>query len=141
MHSLFRAFRARRVRLLVIGGQAAILYGAAHFTQDLDVWIDPADANVRRFLIALADRKSRVHKLTPPVRAPFVRRGHGFHFVVRDLLRRPARIESAARHIAAAAHRLQAAGRRYWLPRIAELRELRASGGLQAQGVAVSSLL
>lgn len=253
MHSLFRAFSRRRVRTLVIGGQAAILYGAAHFTQDLDLWVDPDDANVRRFLQALADLKARVHKLTPPMERRHVRAGHGFHFIVpqsdgplyldamgvpprsrsftaawkraerfttpwgripvvgiEDLVElkktnRPAdydvitrlavlrvarstspsvlkwaaanifrvedlwglvethgirgvsadpavralrraealgpQTEAAARILAVRAQRLQEEGRRYWLPRIAELRELRASGGLIEEGRSVASLL
>lgn len=42
MKSLFRSFEKEGVRYLLIGGQAAILYGASHFTQDLDLWVDPA---------------------------------------------------------------------------------------------------
>ena len=258
MHSLFRAFSGRRVQVLVIGGQAAILYGAAHFTQDLDLWIEPSARNVRRFLLALAGLRARVHKLTPPVTPRFLRAGHGFHFVVpqrgaplyldamgvpprsssfpaawrrrsrmatpwgtlpvvaiEDLVElkktnRPADydvitrlallrssrdaspatlrwcvancfrvedlwalvraygacgsphdpavvplvrarskalgddaagLESAARVLAGRAQKLQEAGRRYWLPRIAELRRLRRSGGLLDEGRPVASLL
>lgn len=82
MRPLFHAFRTRRVRYLIIGGQASILYGAAHFSQDLDVWIDPADDNVRRFVDALESLGARFHKLTPPLTASFLRRGPGFHFLV-----------------------------------------------------------
>lgn len=82
MRPLFRAFEAGRVRYLVIGGQAAILYGAAHFSQDLDLWIDPSDDNVRRFVDALGGMGARVHKLTPPLSRKHLSRGHGFHFVV-----------------------------------------------------------
>jgi hypothetical protein len=70
------------VRYLVIGGQAAILYGAAHFSQDLDLWVDPAPPNVARLVGALEDLGARVHKLTPPLTQSLIRRGHAFHFVV-----------------------------------------------------------
>lgn len=82
MRPLFQAFRAQRVRYLIIGGQAAILYGAAHFSQDLDLWIEPSDVNVGRFVDALQSLKARFHKLTPPMTGPFLRRGHGFHFLI-----------------------------------------------------------
>ena len=50
MRGLFRAFDREGVDFLLIGGQAAILYGASHFTQDLDVWICPEDRNRKAFL-------------------------------------------------------------------------------------------
>ena len=82
MRPLFLAFKAHRVRYLIIGGQASILYGGAHFSQDLDLWIEPSDSNVRRFVDALEDLGARFHKLTPPLTRAFLRRGHGFHFLV-----------------------------------------------------------
>jgi len=100
MRALFRAFRAHRVRYLVVGGQAAILYGASHFSQDLDLWIDPGGDNVRRFLDALQALHARVHKLTPPLIPAFLERGHGFHFIIPlregavylDVMGRPPRV-------------------------------------------------
>jgi hypothetical protein len=103
MRNLFRAFDRRKVRHLVISGQAAVLYGAAHFSQDLDLWVDPRLANVARLLRALADLRAVVHKLTPPITPANVRRGHGFHFVVPnggggrlylDVMGRPPRVGS-----------------------------------------------
>jgi hypothetical protein len=49
----------------VSGRQAAVLYGAAHFSQDLNLWIDPTEENIRRFVDALEEVDARVHKLTP----------------------------------------------------------------------------
>ena len=102
MRPLFRAFEACRVRYLVVGGQAAILYGAAHFSQDLDLWIDPAEENIRRIIDALEEVDARVHKLTPPLTSAYVARGHGFHFVIPfrggpvylDVMGRPPRVGS-----------------------------------------------
>ena len=249
MHSLFRTFSARRVRFLVIGGQASILYGAAHFSQDLDVWIDGAPDNVTRFLRALESLHARVHKLTPPLTRAHLQGGHGFHFVVPqadgdlylDMMARPPRVgpfapawrrasrlatpwgrlpvaaiedlvemkktnrpgdydvitrlaiirlgrtarpgrrllgwalanvfrvedleelvrrfgvaaeglsprrepaqaalDAAARRLASRAQRLQELGRRYWLPRIQELRELRAAQELLLEGTPVTKAL
>ena len=44
MKTLFRALEREGADVLLIRGQAAILYGAAHFTQDLDLWIRPGAA-------------------------------------------------------------------------------------------------
>ncbi len=82
MRDLFRSLGDARVDFLVIGGQAAVLYGAAQFTQDLDLWIRPTTANLRALARALHAARARVHKLTPPLTIEHLRRGHGFHFVV-----------------------------------------------------------
>jgi len=82
MRSLFRSLRSHRVRYLVISGQASVLYGASHFSEDIDLWMDPSLPNVRRLLLALEHLKARVHKLTPRPTARNVNRGHAFHFTV-----------------------------------------------------------
>jgi hypothetical protein len=82
MRSLFRSINSRRVRYLVISGQASVLYGAAHFSEDLDLWIDPAPSNVASFLRTLCSLGARVRKLTPPLTRRHLLRGHGFHFEV-----------------------------------------------------------
>jgi len=100
MRPLFHAFRAHRVRYLIIGGQASILYGAAYFSQDLDLWIKPTKNNVRNFIDALESLDARFHKLTPPMTGSYLRRGHGFHFLVPlkggalylDVMGRPPRV-------------------------------------------------
>jgi hypothetical protein len=100
MRALFRVFRSHRVRYLVVGGQAAILYGASYFSQDLDLWIDPDDGNVGCFLAALQALRARVHKLTPPLTRAALDRGHGFHFLIPlregvmylDVMGRPPRV-------------------------------------------------
>jgi hypothetical protein len=97
MRALFRACNARGVRYLLISGQATVVYGAADFSQDFDLWIDPAPGNVRAFVGALAGVRARVHKLTPPLTLRNLRRGHGFHFTVPpagylDVMGRPPRV-------------------------------------------------
>ncbi len=82
MRDLFRSFNREGVRYLVISGQACVLYGAAHFSQDLDLWVEPTQSNLRRWMGALARLRARVHKLTPPIQIPLLEKGHGFHFVV-----------------------------------------------------------
>lgn len=97
MNVLFRAFERARVRFLLIGGQSAILYGAAHFTQDLDLWIAPVRRNLDAFLRALARVGARVHKLTPPLSARWVGRGHGFHFILPQGRLPPAYLDAMGR--------------------------------------------
>jgi hypothetical protein len=99
MRSLFRAFEREGVRYLVISGQACILYGASQFTEDLDLWIAPAPKNIDSLLRALARVKARVYKLTPPITARNVLKGHGFHFRIGrdlfiDVMGRPPRVGS-----------------------------------------------
>jgi hypothetical protein len=82
MRSLFRRCERARVRYLLIGGQAAVHYGAQFFTEDHDLWIAPQSENVRRFLQVLASIGARVYKLTPPLTQRNLRAGHGFHFLL-----------------------------------------------------------
>ena len=48
MRSFFRNLEREAVRYLLISGQASILYGAATFSEDVDLWIEPAEANIGR---------------------------------------------------------------------------------------------
>jgi hypothetical protein len=82
MRSLFRSFERQDLDYLLISGQAAILYGAATFSEDIDLWIRPTPANAARLLRALADRGATVYKLTPPLSGRNLLAGHGFHFLV-----------------------------------------------------------
>jgi hypothetical protein len=80
MKSFFRNLEREAVRYLLISGQASILYGAATFSEDVDLWIAPTEANIGRFIRALHRSKAAVHKLTPQLTVRHFRRGHGFHF-------------------------------------------------------------
>ena len=87
---------------LLISGQASVLYGAAMFSEDVDLWIRPTPANARKLLLALADQRARVHRLTPALTLRNMRAGHGFHSVVPgrpldtylDIMARPPRAGS-----------------------------------------------
>ena len=61
MRKLFSSFERAGLEYLLISGQATVLYGAATFSEDVDLWIRPTSANARRLLLALADRRARVH--------------------------------------------------------------------------------
>jgi hypothetical protein len=108
MRKLIRSFERSGLEYLLISGQASILYGAASFSEDVDIWIRPTVPNARRLMKALAACRARVHKLTPPLTARWMNRGHGFHFVVPDrpqavfldVMARPPRVKGfvEARH-------------------------------------------
>ena len=67
MRRLFRAFERVGLDYLLISGQASVLYGAAMFSEDIDLWIRPTVPNARKLLKALAEQRARVHRLTPPL--------------------------------------------------------------------------
>jgi hypothetical protein len=100
MRRLFRSFERFGVEYLLISGQAAILHGAATFSEDVDIWIRPTLENATRFLRALAACQGRVYKLTPALTQKNLMAGHGFHFVIPtrpapiylDVMGRPPRV-------------------------------------------------
>jgi len=104
MRSLFRRFDRFGLEYLLISGQASVLYGAATFSEDIDLWVRPTEANVAKLARALAACRSRVYKLTPALKLRHFRKGHGFHFTVParpdpvylDIMGRPPRVGSFA---------------------------------------------
>lgn len=82
MRSLFRSFKRFGLDYLLISGQASVLYGAATFSEDVDIWIRPLPGNAHRLLMALAACRARIHRLTPPLTVRNMTLGHGFHFVI-----------------------------------------------------------
>jgi hypothetical protein len=52
---LLEAFEKHRVRYLIIGGLAFIFHAKPRYTKDMDLWIDPMRANVKRTNAALAE--------------------------------------------------------------------------------------
>lgn len=80
--NFFRNLELHGVESLLISGQATVLYGAATFSEDIDLWINPSEENRTRFLAALQATQARYYKLTPPFTLRNLQRGHGFHFVI-----------------------------------------------------------
>jgi hypothetical protein len=79
----FQSLESHGVAYLLISGQATVLYGAATFSEDIDLWIKPSPDNVQRFRVALHEAGARYYKLTPPLEAaPYVAGGHSFHFIL-----------------------------------------------------------
>lgn len=104
MRNLFRSFDRFGVDYLLISGQASVLYGAALFSEGVDVWVRPTRRNLVGLSRALTDCKARVYKLTPPLTLRHVLAGHGFHFTIPgrptptflDVMGRPPRVGSFA---------------------------------------------
>ena len=78
--NFFRGLNASGTRYLLISGQAAVIYGAATFSEDIDLWVSPEAENWRKFRAVLAKTGARIYKLTPELSPEFVLKGHGFHF-------------------------------------------------------------
>jgi hypothetical protein len=72
-------FSRRRVRALLMGGQACILYGAAEFTRDVDFAVAVAPGNLDRLRRALEDLDAEPIYF-PPLSASVLARGHACHF-------------------------------------------------------------
>jgi hypothetical protein len=81
IRNFFQSLNEHQVAYLLISGQATVLYGAATFSEDIDLWIEPGAENSRAFLKALASQGARYYKLTPPFEPAYLARGHGFHFI------------------------------------------------------------
>jgi hypothetical protein len=67
--------RDRRVRALLMGGQACVFYGAAEFSRDTDFAILADAANLARLRRALADLQA-VPIAVPELSLKRLRRGH-----------------------------------------------------------------
>jgi len=52
---LLRLLRKHDVRYLVMGGLAFIYHARPRYTKDMDLWVDPSPANIRRANAALAE--------------------------------------------------------------------------------------
>jgi len=83
-----------RVRYLVIGGLAFIYHAKPRYTKDMDLWVDPASANIKRANRALAefgslfsldatDLKNILQLGVPPNRIDFLLDLGGFDFAAR----------------------------------------------------------
>jgi hypothetical protein len=71
---LLAAFGAHDVRFLIVGAYAVTFHARPRFTKDLDVWVEPSEANAPRVVQALAEFGAplQAHGVTA---ADFVRPG------------------------------------------------------------------
>jgi hypothetical protein len=82
--NFFQRLDEHGVDWLLISGQATILYGAATFSEDIDVWVEPSEQNLVRCTQALRATGARYYKLSPPLSAEFAARNHVFHFTLSE---------------------------------------------------------
>jgi hypothetical protein len=82
IESFFQNLKSGGAEYLLISGQATVLYGAATFSENIDLWVNPTAANAERFVAVLRSCAARYYKLTPPWTETWLARGHGFHFVL-----------------------------------------------------------
>ena len=80
--NFFQSLKTCKVQYLLISGQAAILYGAAAFSEDIDIWLRPSADNASLFITALRTCGARYYKITPPLTPLYLLKGHGFHFLI-----------------------------------------------------------
>jgi hypothetical protein len=79
IRKVLSSMRAHRVRSLLMGGQACVLYGAAEFSRDTDFVVLADAANLSRLQRALVElRAERI--AVPPFELKYLRRGHAIHF-------------------------------------------------------------
>ncbi len=139
MQNCFRSLEREGVRHLLIGGQASVAYGAATFSEAVDLWVDPAPANFAALSRALRRAHAVIHKLTPPLESGYAPRGHGFHFVLPpddagpvflDVMGRPPRVGPFARALARSTRVATAWGRIpvVGIPDLVELKKTRRAG-------------
>ena len=63
---LYRSLNNNKVKYLVIGGIAAIVYGVPRTTLDIDIFIEPSLENAKRLLNALKESRFGTANLTTP---------------------------------------------------------------------------
>ena len=72
-------FKKHRVKSLLIGGQACILYGASEFSRDSDFVVLCNNENLKRLKEALNVLKAELIYV-PPLETNYLERGHACHF-------------------------------------------------------------
>ena len=109
--NFFQSLNVSGTQYLLISGQATVLYGAATFSEDIDLWINPTEEDRERFMAALHNCSARYYKLTPSFSVKNLQDGHGFHFllpgggeddVFLDVMGRPPRAGAFAGSLATA---------------------------------------
>jgi hypothetical protein len=79
IHKVLSSIEKHRVRALLMGGQACVLYGAAEFSRDADFAIIATTPNLSRLRAALAELKAEVIAV-PPFELKYLKKGHAVHF-------------------------------------------------------------
>jgi hypothetical protein len=80
IRKFFQHLNAEKVSYILISGQATIIYGAATFSEDIDIWLNPVPRDWNKFLLIARKLHARIYKLTPPLKMDLILKGHGYHF-------------------------------------------------------------
>lgn len=68
-----------RVRFLLMGGQACVLYGGSEFSRDTDIALLPDRENIKNLELALEELKAE-NIAIPKLSLGFLKKGHAIHF-------------------------------------------------------------
>jgi len=79
IHKVLSTLKLNRVKFLLMGGQACVLYGAAEFSRDTDIALLASPDNLENLVRALKDLSAEVVAV-PPFQLNFLQRGHAVHF-------------------------------------------------------------
>lgn len=79
IRKVLSVMRSHRVRFLLMGGQACVLYGGAEFSRDTDIAILCEEPNLRRLREALDELHAR-QIAVPSLSPEYLRKGHAVHF-------------------------------------------------------------
>lgn len=79
IYKVLSIFQKHEVKALLIGGQAAILYGASEFSRDIDFVVLLDNKNLVRISSALAALKAE-QIYYPPLELSYLAKGHACHF-------------------------------------------------------------
>lgn len=66
--NLYRSLNKNKVKYLIIGGMAAIIYGSPRLTKDLDIFIESTIDNAQKLLIALKEIGFATAELTTAIK-------------------------------------------------------------------------
>jgi hypothetical protein len=79
IYKVLSILKKHKVKALLIGGQAAILYGASEFSRDIDFAILLDQNNLHRIELALRELKAE-QIYFPSLQMEYLERGHACHF-------------------------------------------------------------
>lgn len=79
IRKVLSSIERHKVRALLMGGQACILYGAAEFSRDIDFAILASEENIIQLKACLDELEAEVIAV-PPLSREYLERGHAVHF-------------------------------------------------------------
>jgi hypothetical protein len=79
IRKVLSSIASHRVRALLMGGQACILYGGAEFSRDIDFAILASEENLLQLKACLDELEAEVIAV-PPFAKDYLERGHAIHF-------------------------------------------------------------